>query len=245
MQYLPRLPSFRGNTIYCLQFPIVCLYTFTVPEEFSGVQANATAYYGSVHVNATNGTIVFSFRSVIDLRQFDNGSGIIEVVLTQSNFTGTRLFSFSNYQQQRHFSISKHGGINITLITNRIVVYDDHIIYNGYEHDTLSNVKLPSAVELHLNVATKRNNSDDTEEHTPFAVATVAIIQDPPQGYFCNMRYVLKVIFFFVTTVNRTWCLSDIDDTWSIEWPSILNSSSTSQPCPGINTTGIKNHSVP
>lgn len=162
------------------------MYTTTVPEDFGGVQANATAYYGSVHVNAANGTIVFPFQLIIDLGQFDNGS---EVILTQNNFNGPRLFSFSNYQQQWHFSIRKLGAMNITFITNRFVVFDDLIIYNGYEHDTLSNTELPSTIELHLNVIVRGNNSWNVEEHVPFtvAIATVMLIQDLPPGcYICN-----------------------------------------------------------
>ena len=158
-------------------------HNYIVPEHFGRVQANATAYYGSVHVNATNGTVVFSFELIIDLRRFNNGTESIEVTLTQNNLTGLRLFSFSNYQQRRHFSTSKLGSINITFVTDRIIVCDDHVIYNGYERDFLSNIKLPSTIELYLNVAIRGNNSNSTEEYTPFAVATVMLIQDPPQGY--------------------------------------------------------------
>ena len=62
------------------------------------MQTNATAYYGSVHVNAVNNrTIVFPFQLIIDVEQFDYGIEAIEMTLMQNNFAEQRLFSFSNY----------------------------------------------------------------------------------------------------------------------------------------------------
>ena len=150
-----------------------------VPEDFGGVQTNATAYYGSVYVNAVNGTIVFPFQLMIDVRQFHNDIETIEITLTQKSFAGQRLFSFSGYQQQEHFSLRNHGSINVTFITSRFVVFDDLIIYKGCERSHLSNIKLPSTIELDLSVTIRGNNS---EEHAQLAVATVTLIQDPPQG---------------------------------------------------------------
>ena len=144
------------------------------------MQTNATAYYGSVHVNAVNnGTIVFPFQLIIDVEQFDYGIEAIEMTLMQNNFAEQRLFSFSNYQQQEHLSFRKHGGINVTFITSRFVIFDDLVIYNGYERSSLSNIKLPSTIELDLSATIRGNNS---EEHAQLAVATVTLIQDPPQG---------------------------------------------------------------
>ena len=143
-------------------------------------------------MNAVNGTVIFSFRLTIDLRRFDNDLEFINVALIQNNFAERILFSFSNYQQERHLSISKHGGIDavnasnvfpeITLIENRIAVYEDYVIYT-FEDDLLFDMELVT-IELDLNIDILGNNSENTEERTPFAVATVTLIQEIPQGCF-------------------------------------------------------------
>ena len=143
-----------------------------------------------MEANAENGTVVFPFRLTINLRRFDNDLEFINVALIQNNFA-ERIFSFSNYHQQRHLPISKHGGIDavkasnvfpeITLIENRIVVYEDYVIYT-FEDDLLFDMELPPTVDLDLNVDILGNNSGNTEERTPFAVATVVLIQDSLPG---------------------------------------------------------------
>ena len=169
-----------------------CLLWNVVPEHYGGVEANATAYYGNVSVNAANGTVVFAFQLIINLGRFDNDLEYIDVTLVQRNYLSERIFSFSNYQQQQHFSINKHGGIDavnasnifpeITLFNNRIVIYEDVVIYSHENNFSVSITNLPSRVNIDLNVVILGINTGNFEERTPFAEATVTLIQDPPQG---------------------------------------------------------------
>jgi hypothetical protein len=127
----------------------------------------------------------------IDLGRFDNDLEYIDVTLV--NYLSERIFSFSNYQQERHFSINKHGGIDavnvsnifpeITLLNNRIVIYDDVVIYSHESDFFISNTNLPSRVNIDLNVVILGVSTGNFEERTPFADATVTLIQDPSQGY--------------------------------------------------------------
>jgi hypothetical protein len=126
----------------------------------------------------------------IDLGRFDNDLEYINATLVQRNYLSERIFSFSNYQQERHFSISKHGGIDavnasnifpeITLLNNRIVIYEDVVIYSHENNFFISNTNLPSRVNIDLNVVILGVSTGKFEERTPFADATVTIIQDPP-----------------------------------------------------------------
>ena len=49
-----------------------------------GIQANATAYFGSIHTSAANGTVIFHFRVFIDLIHFNNDIQFINVTLIQN-----------------------------------------------------------------------------------------------------------------------------------------------------------------
>ena len=172
---------------------VLCMLGFyvTVPGDYGGVQANATAYFGNVHVNAENGTVIFRFRVLIDLRHFNNNIDFINVELVQNNFA-ERIFSFSNYRQQRNFSISDHGGVDavnasnvfpeLRLLQNRFLVYEDDVIYSYQDGFSSSSTQLPTTVDFDLNLFVSGQNSDNIEERIPFAVATVALITDLSEG---------------------------------------------------------------
>ena len=57
---------------------MLCIHT--VPDVYS-VQADATAYFGSVLTNATFGTQVFQFRIVVDLSDFNNDLDFIVLIM--------------------------------------------------------------------------------------------------------------------------------------------------------------------
>ena len=185
---------------------------------------------------------------IINLGRFDNDLEYIDVTLVQRNYLSERIFSFSNYQQERRFSINKHGGIDavnasntfpeITLINNRTIIYEDFVIYSQDSNFFISSINLPSRVDIDLNVVVLGINTGNFEERTPFADAIVTLIQDLSQGYSEFLTYCSDANNIKFTT-DRIWCQSDIYDIWGIAWPITLNSSSASQPCPGINTTGI------
>ena len=186
---------------------------------------------------------------IINLGRFDNDLEYIDVSLVQRNYLSEKIFSFSNYQQERHFSINKHGGIDavnasntfpeITLI-NRTIIYEDFVIYSQDSNFFVSSINLPSRVNIDLNVVVLGINTGNFEERTPFADAIVTLIQDLSQGYSEFLAYCSDVNNNIIKfTTDRIWCQSDIDDTWGIAWPITSNSSSATQPCPGINTKGI------
>ena len=68
-----------------------------------GIQADATAYFGSVLTNATTGTQVFHFRIVIDLSVFNNDLDAIIVILFCNNLVES-IFKFSDGQNTRTFA---------------------------------------------------------------------------------------------------------------------------------------------
>ena len=86
----------------------VCIHT--VSPDYS-IQADATAYFGSVQTNATFGTKVFSFRIFIDLIDFDNDLDFIVLIMVRGNLV-ERIFKFSDGTNQRTFQIAANGGID-------------------------------------------------------------------------------------------------------------------------------------
>ena len=116
------------------------LYIITpVPalQDFS-IHGDATAYYGSIPVNATLGTEIFQFRIVINLNRFQNDLGAIAIIVVRNRLVES-VFGFSGGQNYRVFDIAAQGGIDsdnvsslfpeITIIENRLVVYEDYVIY--------------------------------------------------------------------------------------------------------------------
>jgi hypothetical protein len=113
------------------------------------VQADATAYFGSIQIGAPLGIDVFKFRLVLNLSSFGNDLDAIAIGMVRSNLV-EKTFSFSDGHNQRTFSIGFHGGIDavnasrvfpeIRLIGNRLVVFEDSVIYQeppstGSDHE--------------------------------------------------------------------------------------------------------------
>ena len=168
-------------------FMYPCIISSAVPDNLeNGIQADATAYFGSIQTNATFGTRVFNFRIVIDLSRFGNDLDAIVVIMVRSNQV-ERIFKFSDGQNQRTFGIGAQGGIDtvnssrifpeIRLIENRLVVYEEYIIYQGAPG---SDIMLPAMLDFDLNLIVVGRDSLTIRELLPFAVGTVELI--PPPG---------------------------------------------------------------
>ena len=103
-----------------------------------GIQGDATAYFGSIPINATLGTEIFRFRIVVNLSRVQNDLDLIAIILTR-NYVVETVFGFKGGQNYRVFDIAGQGGIDsenvtrlfpeITVIENGLVVYEDYVIY--------------------------------------------------------------------------------------------------------------------
>ena len=103
-----------------------------------GIQGDATAYFGSIPINATLGTEIFRFRIVVNLSRIQNDLNLIAVVLTR-NYVVNTVFGFKGGLNYRVIDIAGQGGIDsenvtrlfpeITVVENRLVVYEDYVIY--------------------------------------------------------------------------------------------------------------------
>ena len=207
-----------------------------------GIQANATAYFGSIHTSAANGTVVFHFRVFIDLEHFNNDIQFINVTLIQNEFAET-IFAFSNNQHKRNFPIGKHGGIDavntsrvfpeIILLQSRLLVYEDYVIYSYQDGFPLSDMQSPTTIDLDLNMVVLGQNSDNTEEHSTFAIAIIELIKDLYQGiYHCNGSALTLSV---CNLANK--CPFNVDGIWKISWPITSLNTTISQFCPGGNST--------
>ena len=143
-----------------------------------GIQADATAYFGNISVAAPYGTEVFYFRLVIDLRRFHDNFDIIAIIMVRNNLVES-IFKFSDGQNARLFAIAANGGIDavnasrmfpeIRLIENRLVVYEDSVIY---QQAPPSSLQLPTVLDFDLIFITGGSiNYIDI----PFAVGRVII----------------------------------------------------------------------
>ena len=162
----------------------ICIYT--VPDVFDrGVQADATAYFGSIQTNATFETQVFHFRIVIDLSIFNNDLAVIAVFLVGSNFI-EQIFKFSDGQNLRVFEIGLNGGIDavntsrafpeIRLIENRLVVYEDYVIYQAFSSPS---IELPIILNFDIYFIVLGQNLTVIQEFFPLAVGTITLILPP------------------------------------------------------------------
>ena len=163
-----------------------CAY-FVVPGTGiieNGIQPDATAYFRSVQTTAPFGTEVIHFRIFIDLRRFDNDLDAIVVTMVHNNQVET-IFKFSDGQNQRTFNVAGHGGINVAnasrmfpeirLIENRLVVFEDYVIYHQAPYPELV---LPASLDFNLNLIIVERRSHNIQEFFPFAVGTVVLL--PP-----------------------------------------------------------------
>ena len=98
------------------------------------------------------------------------------------------IFKFSDDQNQRTFQIALNGGIDavnasrvfpeIRLIENRLVVFEDSVIYFQAPPSTL---ELPVTLNFDLNVIVL-GAGGTFQEHSPFALGYVYL--SPPPGKF-------------------------------------------------------------
>ena len=150
-----------------------------------GIQADATAYFGTVRTNDTFGKEVFRFRIVIDLNTFSNDLDAIVTIMVRSNQV-ERIFKFSDGQNQRTFLIGARGGIDavnasrvfpeIRLIENRLVVFEDYVIYQAA---LPPGFQVPIMFDFDLNLIVVGQGSVNIQELLPFAVGTVALTLPP------------------------------------------------------------------
>jgi hypothetical protein len=165
----------------------MCIF-FTVPDTLpNGVQADATAYFGRIVTNATLGTVVFSFRVVIDLSRFGGDLEAIVTIMNRNNLV-LSIFRFSDDVSTRPFNFM--GGINaanasgqlpheIRLLDNGFVVFEDFVMYRQAPPPSL---ELPTTLDFDLSIIVVGPGQDNTVQ-TDFAVGRVDLIPPPPGVY--------------------------------------------------------------
>ena len=170
------------------------LIFFAVPAVLrNGVQADATAYFGSIVTNARLGTEVFRFRIVIDLSRYGGDLDAIITVIDRDNLVAS-IFRFSNDQSTSQFIFL--GGINaanasgmlpreVRLLENGLVVFEDFVIYRQAPPDSL---ELPITLDFDLSIIVVGSGGANVAQ-TDFAVGTVALIPPPPGVYDHNISY--------------------------------------------------------
>ena len=149
------------------------------------IQADATAYFGRVLTNSTPGTVVFGFRIFINLNRFNNDLSALLIVMNRNNLVES-VFKFSDGSNQRTFIFS--NGIvaanisgmlpsEVRLLQNRVVVFEDFVIYQGVPSLTL---QLPTTLDFDLSVVAVSQLNPSNSQSVRFAVGTVNLI--PPPG---------------------------------------------------------------
>jgi hypothetical protein len=151
-----------------------------------GIQADATVYFGNISAGAPFGTEVFRFRLVIDLSQFHDYLDVIAIFVNQNNFVES-IFRLSDVQNFRVFPIADQGGIDavnasrvypeIRLIENRLVVYEDSVIYQEIPPASL---ELPTVLDIELHFIAVGRSYLDVVQLSPFAVGRVTLNPLPP-----------------------------------------------------------------
>ena len=149
------------------------------------IHGDATAYFGSIPVNATLGTEIFPFRIVINLNRFQNDLGAIVIIVVRNRLVES-VFGFSGGQSYRVFDIAAQGGIDsdnvsslfpeITIIENRLVVYEDYVIY---QQPPPSFIELPVVFDFDLYFVAVGRNFSVYQFLQPLAVGTVTITLSP------------------------------------------------------------------
>ena len=161
------------------------------------MQADATAYYGSIEIGAPLGTDIFKFRIVINVSNFGNDLDAIVTSLVRSNLV-EKTFSFSDGHNQRTFSIAFNGGIDVVnasrvfpeirLIDNRLVVFEDTVIYQE-PPSTNSELELPITHNFDLNLIVIGRGSVAIQQFFPFAVGTVALTLPSGESQMFNNSF--------------------------------------------------------
>ena len=150
------------------------------------VEADATAYFGSIRTDEPFGTVVFPFRVVIDRNGFPNNNTNAMIVSLTRNALVQGIFRFSDGTTLRQFSIISRGGIDavnasgsipeIRLYNSRYAVYEDSVIYQQAPPSTL---ELPTTLDFDLNIIVV-GDGNDAETLTPNPIGTVFL--EPPPG---------------------------------------------------------------
>ena len=147
------------------------------------IQADATAYFGSVLTNSTFGTEVFRFRIVIDLSRFDNNLGAVLTVMSR-NYLVDSIFKFSDGTNQRTFifndgivAANASGRLpsEFRLLENRLVVFEDFVIY---QQAPPSSLVLPTTLDFDLSIIAVAPDPSNSQS-VRFAVGTVDLIPLP------------------------------------------------------------------
>lgn len=151
-----------------------------------GIQADATAYFGNISAGAPFGTEVFRFRLVIDLSRFHDDLYVIVIFMGQNNLV-LPIFKFSDGQNFRQFLIAAQGGIDavnasrvfpeIRLVENRLVVYEDSVIYQQLPPSFL---ELPTTLDIELHFIAVGRSYNDIQQLSPFAIGRVTLNPLPP-----------------------------------------------------------------
>ena len=159
-----------------------------------GVQADALAYFRRIPINTSMGAQIFPFRIVIDLTMFNNDLDVIFSGLFHNNLV-EQIFKLSNGQNVKTFRVAAQGGIDavnashifpeIRLIENRLVVYEDHVIY---QQALPPDLELPVTFDFELLLIVIGQGSTIYEELLPFAVGTV-VLTLPPGTYIFLFGY--------------------------------------------------------
>jgi hypothetical protein len=163
---------------------LLILISFAVPDTLqNGVQADATAYFGSIVTNATLGTKVFPFRIVIDLSRFGGDLEAIVTIMNRNNLVQS-IFRFSDDQSTRQFTFI--DGINAANVSgqlprevrleNGFVDFEDFVIYRQAPPPSL---ELPTTLDFDLGVIVVGPGQDNTVQIF-FAVGSVTLIPPPP-----------------------------------------------------------------
>ena len=156
----------------------------------NGIQADATAYFGTILTNSTPGTEVFQFRIIIDLSRFDNDLSAIVTIMNRNNLVES-IFRFSDGQNTRTFVFNygvvaaNASGIlppEVSLLQNRLVyvLLEDFVIYQRAPPPSLS---LPATLDFDLSIIVVGTDPINSQS-IRFAVGTVTLI--PPPGEYNN-----------------------------------------------------------
>jgi hypothetical protein len=162
------------------------MFTTPVPDlQDFGIQGDATAYFGSIPINATLGTEIFRFRIIVNLSRVQNDLDLIAVVLTR-NYLVETVFGFKGGQNYRVIDIAAQGGIDaenvsrlfpeITVIDNRLVVYEDYVIYQQLPPPF---IELPVILDFDLYFVAVGRNFTVYQEFAPLPVGRVTITLPP------------------------------------------------------------------
>ena len=165
---------------------LLCVITPVPALQNLSIQGDATAYFGSIPINVTLGTEVFRFRIVINLNRFHNDLGLIAIAIIRNNLVETVLGFADGENYFRVFEIGAQGGIDaenvsrlfpeITVIENRLVVYEDYVIYRQPPpHIT----ELPLVLDFDLYFIAFGRNFSVYQELWPLAVGTATITLPP------------------------------------------------------------------